>query len=79
VQIIFLAFGTGVRAYIIPELISTSIGLLLVSALLGDGSINYVSGGMTITILLPDYFVVILVLLTLFPILYIIMRLHGGG
>ena len=79
VEIIFLLFGTGVRAYIIPELISTAIGLLLIGGLVGDSALTYVTGGITQTILLPDYFLIVMVFLTLFPILYIIMRLQGGG
>ena len=79
IQVLFLVFGTGMRAYIIPEAISSGMGLLLILALVQDGVIYYVTGGHTVNILLPSFVLLIMTLLTIFPVVYVIMRVHGGG
>lgn len=75
----FMIIGFIMRnGYIIPELISTMIGLLLIQGLLNEVTITYYSGGTLVSYLLPTYFVMPFGFLAVFPIIYVVLRLRGN-
>lgn len=70
IQLLFMILGLKMKGYVVPELISTVIGVLMIR----DFSFNATIG----TMLLPSWFFLLVVFLTLAPVLFIVLRLQGS-